>query len=131
MDAGTRPCYGLFRSPLLSALIARAAHAQSCTGSSCVTNGGPVALSANAACATVQGFVTLAASDAANPLGYTVAVAPQSTCSMLSRSSGSLRCAPAKLTTAYAGEPVFFVGRSEDIPLDLMSSGPVGGSCSA
>ena len=102
----------------------------SCSGSgqsfTCIaaTNGGPVALSANAACAAVQGFVTLAASDAANPLGYTVAVAPQSTCSMLSRSSGSLRCAPATLTTTYQGVPVYFVGRSEDIPLALMGSAP-------
>ena len=75
-------------------------------------------------CLAVQGFVTLEASDAANLFGYSVVVAPQSTCSMLSRSSGSLRCAPATLTTTYQGVPVYFVGRSEDIPLALMGSAP-------
>ena len=80
-------------------------------------------------CPAVQGFATLSASDTANPLGYAIVVAPQSTCTMLARSSGTLRCAPATLTTTHLGVPVFFVGRSEDIPLALMSSAP--GKCGA
>jgi hypothetical protein len=81
------------------------------------------------ACAAVQGFATLDVSDAANPLGHSVVVAPQTTCDKLARSSGSLRCAPGTLTTSFSGVPVYYVGRSEDVPLELVSSGPVGGPC--
>ena len=83
------------------------------------------------ACAAAQGFATLAASDAANPLGVSVVVAPRSTCDMLARSSGSLRCAPGPLTATVAGAPVFYVGRSEDVPLALMGGGPADASCAA
>ena len=76
-----------------------------------------------------QGFFQLPAAAAENSLGYSVVVAPQSTCSMLARSSGTLRCAPATLTASVGGTAMFFVGRSEDIPLAQMSSAPAGESC--